>query len=77
MVRVINRLIADAALVAVLMFSAAGTVAWPRAWMLLASMVIVRAVGAMAVYRVNPDLLHAQRLPRVPKHPISPCATRC
>ena len=58
MLRVICRLIADAILVATLLFIAAGTVAWPRAWVLLASMLVVRAIGAVVVYQINPDLLH-------------------
>ena len=62
--RVICRLIADTVLVAVLLFTAAGTVSWPRAWALLATMLLVRAVGAVAVYQVSPDLLvERARLP--------------
>ena len=57
MLRVMARLIADAVLVAVLLFIAAGTVAWARAWVLLGTLFLVRAVGALAVYRVNPELL--------------------
>jgi protein-S-isoprenylcysteine O-methyltransferase Ste14 len=44
-------------LVAVLLFLAAGTINWPRAWVLLAAMLFVRVVGSVAVYRVNPELL--------------------
>ena len=57
MLGVIVRLVADAALVAVLLFVSAGTLAWWRAWALLAVLLLVRAVGAHAVYRVNPGLL--------------------
>jgi protein-S-isoprenylcysteine O-methyltransferase Ste14 len=58
------RLVADAVLVAILLFLAAGTVAWWRAWVLLAVLLLVRAAGALAVYRVNPDLLRERaRLP--------------
>ncbi len=57
MLRVIVRLVADAVLVAILLFVSAGTVARSRAWVLLAVLFLVRAVGALAVYRVNPDLL--------------------
>jgi hypothetical protein len=58
MLRVIGRLIADTVLVAALLFSAAGTVGWPRAWILLATMLLARIVGAIAVYQISPDLLH-------------------
>jgi len=51
------RLVADAGLVAILLFLSAGTVGWWRAWVLLAVLLAVRAAGALAVYRVNPDLL--------------------
>jgi protein-S-isoprenylcysteine O-methyltransferase Ste14 len=57
MLRVAIRQVADAALVAILLFTAAGTLAWWRAWVLLAVLLGVRAIGAFAVYRVNPALL--------------------
>lgn len=57
MVRVAIRYLADAALVAVLLHTAAGTVAWWRAWVLVAVMIGVRGIGAVAIYRVNPALL--------------------
>jgi protein-S-isoprenylcysteine O-methyltransferase Ste14 len=64
MLRVFSRLIADTGLVAVLLFVAAGTASWPRAWVLLATMLVVRSIGAVAVYQVSPDLLHERaRLP--------------
>ena len=49
MLRVICRLIADTVLVAILLFLAAGTVDWPQAWALLVTMLLVRAVGVIAV----------------------------
>ena len=55
--RVIARLTFDAAVVAAALFVAAGTVAWPRAWMLLAVLCVVRLGGTWAVYRVHPDVL--------------------
>jgi len=58
MLRVAIRLVADAGLVAILLFTAAGTLAWWRAWVLLAVLLLIRALGARAVYRVNPALLH-------------------
>ena len=57
MLRVIARLVADAVLVAVLLFFSAGTFAWWRAWVLVAALFLLRAVGAVAVYRINPALL--------------------
>lgn len=57
MQRVLARLIADAALVGLLLFASAGTLAWGRAWVLLAALLVVRAAGARIVYRVNPALL--------------------
>ncbi|MFL5613590.1 MAG: methyltransferase family protein [Gemmatimonadaceae bacterium] len=64
MFRIVLRLTADSLLVALLLFAAAGTIAWPRAWVLLAAMFIVRVLGAVAVYRVNASLmLERARLP--------------
>jgi protein-S-isoprenylcysteine O-methyltransferase Ste14 len=57
MVKVMVRLLADAVLVAMLLFLSAGTLAWARAWVLLAVLVVVRALGAVAVYRINPRLM--------------------
>ena len=57
MLRVAVRLVADAGLVAILLFTSAGTLAWWRAWVLLVVLLSVRAIGAFAVYRVNPTLL--------------------
>ena len=57
MLRVMLRLIADAALVAILLFLSAGTLGWWRAWVLLAVLFLIRALGALSVYRVNPGLL--------------------
>jgi protein-S-isoprenylcysteine O-methyltransferase Ste14 len=58
MLRVAARLVVDAGLVAICLFASAGTLAWGRAWLLLAVLLLVRALGAYAVYRVNPALLH-------------------
>jgi len=57
MLRVMVRLVADAVLVAILLFFSAGTIAWWRAWVLLAVLVLVRAIGAIAVYRIHSGLL--------------------
>jgi len=64
MFRVVARLVADALLVAICLFASAGTVVWGRAWVLLTVLLLVRSVGANAVYRVNPALvLDRARLP--------------
>src|SRR5215471_13204329 len=57
MLRVMIRLIADAVLVAILLFLSAETIAWWRAWVLLAVLFLVRAIGALSVSRINPGLL--------------------
>jgi protein-S-isoprenylcysteine O-methyltransferase Ste14 len=74
MLRIVLRLIADSLLVAVLLFTAAGTVAWPRAWVLLALMFVVRAVGAIAVYRINPALMRERA--QLPVHAAQPWSDR-
>jgi protein-S-isoprenylcysteine O-methyltransferase Ste14 len=57
MLKVAVRLMADTALVAILLFAAAGTLAWWRGWLLLTVMLGIRLLGALAVHRVNPALL--------------------
>jgi protein-S-isoprenylcysteine O-methyltransferase Ste14 len=57
MFRVLTRGIADATVVAFVLFVAAGKLAWKRAWVLLAVMLVVRTLSAIAVFRVNPALL--------------------
>lgn len=74
MLRVIVRLVADAALVAILLFASAGTIAWWRAWVLLAVLFFVRVVGAILVYRVNPGLLRERA--SLPVHKQQPWADR-
>jgi protein-S-isoprenylcysteine O-methyltransferase Ste14 len=43
--------------VAIVLFTAAGTIAWPRAWVLVAVLLVVRLLSAVAVFRVHPTLL--------------------
>jgi protein-S-isoprenylcysteine O-methyltransferase Ste14 len=57
MFRVLARVIFDAVVVATVLFVAAGTIAWPRAWVLVALLLVIRTVSAIAVFRVNPGLL--------------------
>ena len=57
MLSVLLRVVADAAVVATVLFAAAGTLAWPRAWVLLVVLLVVRILSAIAVFRVNPTLL--------------------
>ena len=47
----------DTMIVGVALFAAAGTFAWPRAWVLLVVLSVVRILSAIAVFRVNPTLL--------------------
>jgi protein-S-isoprenylcysteine O-methyltransferase Ste14 len=74
MPRVIVRLVVDAALVAFALFASSRTLAWWRAWVLLAVLLVVRTVGAHAVHRVNPEL--ARERAGLPVHPDQPTADR-
>jgi protein-S-isoprenylcysteine O-methyltransferase Ste14 len=74
MVRIAVRLIADAVFVALCLFVSAGTLAWWRAWVLLAVLLVVRGTGARAVYRVNPALLRERA--KLPLHSDQPQADR-
>lgn len=51
------RLFADSVFIGVLLFGSAGTLSWWRAWVLVATLQVVRTVTAVMVYRVNPTLL--------------------
>lgn len=57
MIRVLARVVADAVVIALVLFLAAGTLAWQRAWLLLGVLLVLRTVSALAVFRVNPALL--------------------
>jgi protein-S-isoprenylcysteine O-methyltransferase Ste14 len=57
MFRVLIRVVADAAFIAIVLFAAAGTVAWQRGWVLVAVLLLVRSASAIAVFRINPALL--------------------
>jgi protein-S-isoprenylcysteine O-methyltransferase Ste14 len=57
MIRVLTRIIADAVVIALVLFVAAGTLAWQRAWVLVGVLLVVRTLSAIAVFRVNPALL--------------------
>jgi protein-S-isoprenylcysteine O-methyltransferase Ste14 len=70
MLSVLVRLAADAALVAILLFVSAGTLAWWRAWVLLGVLLVLRTVSAVAVYRVNPALLRERA--KLPIHGDQP-----
>lgn len=72
--RVAVRLVADAFLVALMLFASAGTIGWWRAWVLLAVMLLVRGMGAIAVYQVNPTLLRDRA--GLPVHASQPPADR-
>src|SRR5919199_1646154 len=74
MLGVLVRLVADAALVAIVLFASAGTLAWWRAWVLLAVLLVVRTAGAVAAYRVNPALLRERA--KLPIHGDQPRTDR-
>jgi protein-S-isoprenylcysteine O-methyltransferase Ste14 len=57
MTLILLRLVLDAVLVATCLFIPAGTIAWWRAWVLLAVLVVIRVLTGVLVYRVNPGLL--------------------
>jgi protein-S-isoprenylcysteine O-methyltransferase Ste14 len=65
MLKIVARLVADFIIVAIALFSAAGTLAWRRAWVLLAVLFIVRLIGARWVFRVNPALLLERAKPPI------------
>jgi protein-S-isoprenylcysteine O-methyltransferase Ste14 len=72
MIRVIGRLVVDATVTAIALFWSAGTLAWWRAWLLVGVQLVVRTVGVIAVYRVNPALLQERaKLPIHPQQPVS------
>jgi protein-S-isoprenylcysteine O-methyltransferase Ste14 len=66
MLPVLARLVGDATIVAALLFAAAGTLSWWRAWVLVAALLLVRLTSAVAVYRVNANLLRDRS--RLPLH---------
>lgn len=68
------RLAAEAALVAAMLFGAAGTLAWGRAWALLGVLLAVRGVGAYVAHRVNPRLVRDRT--RLPLHRDQPTIDR-
>jgi protein-S-isoprenylcysteine O-methyltransferase Ste14 len=57
LLRVFLRLVADTIVVGLVLFGAAGTFAWQRAWLLLGVLLGVRVASALVVHRVNPTLL--------------------
>ena len=57
MLTVLLRVVADAAVIGIVLLGAAGTLDWPRAWVLLGVLLVVRIVSAIVVFRVNPTLL--------------------
>ena len=67
---VLARLVADTILVAIALFAPAGTSSWWRAWVLLAALIVIRAITSIAVYRVNPALL--QERAKLPFHGDQP-----
>ena len=74
MMKILTRLVADTLLIGVLLFSAAGTFDWWRAWLLLAVLLFVRVATAINVYRINPALL--QDRAKLPIHHGQPSSDR-
>src|SRR5919199_1800436 len=74
MLNVFLRLVADAALVAGILFVSAGTLAWWRAWVLVVVLLAARTVSAAIAYRVNPALLRERA--GLPLHVDQPSADR-
>ncbi len=72
--RVLGRLAADATLIGILLFGFGGTLAWWRAWVLVAVLLFVRMAGAVIVSRVNPDL--ARDRATLPLHRDQPLSDR-
>jgi protein-S-isoprenylcysteine O-methyltransferase Ste14 len=68
MFRVLTRIIADAVVVAIVLFVAAGTLAWQRAWILVTVLLVVRTSSAIAVFRVNPALLRERATVLIHRH---------
>ena len=68
MFRVLTRVIADAVVIAIVLFVAAGTFAWQRAWILVAVLLVVRTLSAIAVFRVNPALLRERATVLIHRH---------
>ena len=68
MFRVLTRIIADAVVVAIVLFVAAGTLAWQRAWVLVAVLLVVRTLTAIAVFRVNPALVRERATLLIHRH---------
>lgn len=59
-------------LVGVVLFGSAGTLNWPRAWVLLSVMLVIRMLGTWSILRVNPALLEDRaRLPVRRGQPLS------
>lgn len=74
MFRILTRVVLDAVIVATVLFVAAGTLAWQRAWVLVAVLLVVRTLSAIAVFRVNPALLRERATVLIHQH--QPCADR-
>ena len=68
MFRVLTRVVADTLVIAMVLFVAAGTVAWQRAWVLVAVLLVVRVLSAIAVFRVNPALLSERSTVLIHRH---------
>jgi protein-S-isoprenylcysteine O-methyltransferase Ste14 len=68
MFRVLTRVIVDAVVVATVLFVGSGTLAWQRAWVLVAVLLVVRTLSAIAVFRVHPALLRERATVLIHRH---------
>jgi protein-S-isoprenylcysteine O-methyltransferase Ste14 len=73
-IRAIVGIIVYVGLFAALLFVPAGTLEWRRAWVLLGALLVMRAVGAVGVLRVNPALVAERQ--RFPVHRGQPLMDR-
>ena len=74
MPRILLRIVLDAAVIALVLFTSAGLVAWTRAWVLIAVLLLIRLPTAYLVYRANPDLMRERA--GIPIHRQQPLVDR-
>ena len=72
--RVFSRLVADAIVMALVLFVSAGTLSWGQAWVLIVVLLVTRTISAAIAHRVNPVLLRDRA--GLPLHGDQPWADR-
>jgi protein-S-isoprenylcysteine O-methyltransferase Ste14 len=73
-VKILFRVVLDAAVIAILLFTSAGLVNWRRAWILLGVLLLIRIPTAIIVFRANPDLMRERS--KLPIHREQPAVDR-